>query len=178
MLIVVLAAIVSSISAFFLMKQTQASQPSQASLAELQAAVASLQTQGATASTSPPMTEAPLCPENYAPVKDINGKMYKNACYAQSVGAQFAPTPMTQSEIDEILGGMPQASGSKTTMSPGSVDATASIPNIHEVMDQAFGKPTEKPANKPPAKTSTPSMGSAGPGNTVIIPKPEYAGFK
>jgi hypothetical protein len=110
-------------------------------------------------------------------VKDINGKIYKNSCYAQSVGAQFAPTPLTQAEINEILGSMPQASGSKTTMSPGSVNSTASIPNIHEVMNQAFGKPTEKPANKPPAKTSTPSMGAAGPGNTVVIPKPAYAGF-
>lgn len=47
--------------------------------------------------TLPPSTVPPLCPNNYNPVVDINGKVYQNSCYAQSVGAVFAPTPYTTS---------------------------------------------------------------------------------
>lgn len=45
--------------------------------------------------TNPPVTSTPLCPNNYAPVVDRNGKIFQNSCYADSVGAQYAPTPYT-----------------------------------------------------------------------------------
>lgn len=45
--------------------------------------------------TNPPATSSPLCPNNYLPVTDRNGKIYQNSCYADSVGAQYAPTPYT-----------------------------------------------------------------------------------
>lgn len=47
------------------------------------------------ATTNPPATSAPLCPNNYAPVVDRFGKIFQNACYADSVGAQYAPVPYT-----------------------------------------------------------------------------------
>lgn len=58
-------------------------------------ATASLTAAQMQAITNPPATSAPLCPNNYAPVTDRYGKVYQNACYADSVGAQYAPTPYT-----------------------------------------------------------------------------------
>jgi uncharacterized membrane protein len=184
-IIVVVVLVICSVAGYFVMSQMSkpASQSGQSN-AELQATIASLQSQlnssPATlhAVTPEPQTEAPLCPENYAPVKDINGKIYKNSCYAQSVGAQFAPTPLTEQEAQDLLNGLPSARGAKTTMSPGSATQPP-IPNIHDVMNQAFGKPTENPKQqqqqqKP--KQQGNSQGSFGPGNTVVVPKPIYAG--
>lgn len=178
---VVLIALISSVAAFFAFRASSSQSQSQPSVAALQETVASLQSQLASSQVAetPQATSAPLCPENYSPVVDINGKVYKNACYAQSVGAQFAPTPYTGTGsvsdpvAAELLKNIPKADGSKTTMSPGS----AAIPNIHDVMNQAFGKPQTQTTQQTPAKTSTPSLGSLGPGNTVVIPKPAYAGF-
>ena len=89
--------------------------------------------QQALAPTFAPSTPVPLCPNNDAPVVDINGKVYKNACYAQSVGAQFAPTPFTSTPgpvsttltpagatvnpaVAALLASMPSAAGAGTAL--------------------------------------------------------------
>lgn len=72
------------------------------------------QVQAATPATATPTPETlpPLCPENIAPVLDADGKIYKNVCYAQSVGAKgpLVPSPVGQP------GSIPGAVGTETKL--------------------------------------------------------------
>lgn len=91
-----------------------------AAMQQQQQALADTQTTGPT----PP----PLCPEDYDPVVDINGKVYKNSCYALSVGAQFAPQrlnsaaptaaagPTIKPALAALLARMPSASGTNSAL--------------------------------------------------------------
>lgn len=169
---VVALALIVSLVAFFAFGRQQTVQTPQTSL---QDTIASLQTQlaAATAQTSPPVTPAPLCPENYNPVIDINGKVYKNVCYAQSVGAQFAPTPytgtgtVTDPVAVEILKNLPRAQGSRTVLTPGTTGSGQAVPNIHDAMAQAFSKTqAQRPTQTRPAYST---------GGLVPVSRPAYA---
>ena len=73
--------------------------------------------------TDPPATSSPLCPNNYAPVKDRYGKVYQNSCYADSVGAQYAPTPYTTMpaapDVDPVTKALLARLAPGTTLPPG-----------------------------------------------------------
>lgn len=120
---------VSAAIAWYVMSQQKQQQQSTSAYTEVlnqlqQARLQQAQSQQSSA-TLPPPTEPPLCPDTYAPVIDRYGKVYKNVCEADSVGAQYAPTPFdggatpsvaTNSTLAALLSRLPASSNSRTSL--------------------------------------------------------------
>lgn len=122
----------------------------------------------------------PLCPENYDPVVDVYGKIYKNICYAQSVGAQFAPTPYTGTGAisdpvtASLLKNIPKALGSRTILGPSAPTTGATV--VQGRGGQTVGGVTQGGGRQQAAPATDGGGGKYYRPQGVAIPTPTYAG--